>query len=400
MRSTSDIRVLQGLVGQAGQPWALSRALRSIGIESEAWSDTEHGFKYRSDKQEIPTSTKKLAPIMAALGPRLAEFDIIHFHTRSATGRYLSYPCLMDVCLLRAAGKRVYLHFRGSEVRNKPQFERASPYHYCSDMPHLFTPRRDAAKGEYVRLAKALASGIFVVDAELKSYVPSAVIVPRLIDESQFPHVGVSDRARPIVVHAPSNREIKGSGWVLKALDQLREEGLQFDLRLVEKMNHAEAAAAYRDADVVIDQFRIGWYGVLAVEAMAMGKPVVAYIRDDLWQPDLPIINANRDNLAEKLKEIILSASMRQEAGQKARAYYERVHAPRQVAQQLVDIYRSPEQPFDLQIAAKYLDDVGNWQARLSGKMVAFDALRDTMQRFGPLAASQVVWRRLAGRRP
>ena len=32
----------------------------------------------------------------------------------------------------------------------------------------------------------------------------------------------------------------------------------------------------YAQADLVVDQVLIGWYGALAVETMAMGKPVIA----------------------------------------------------------------------------------------------------------------------------
>ena len=36
----------------------------------------------------------------------------------------------------------------------------------------------------------------------------------------------------------------------------------------------------YRDADIVVDQLLAGWYGGFAVEAMALGKPVIAYLRE------------------------------------------------------------------------------------------------------------------------
>ena len=35
-------------------------------------------------------------------------------------------------------------------------------------------------------------------------------------------------------------------------------------------------------ADVIVDQLRCGSHGVFAVEAMATGKPVLCYIRDEL----------------------------------------------------------------------------------------------------------------------
>lgn len=47
-------------------------------------------------------------------------------------------------------------------------------------------------------------------------------------------------------------------------------------------MPHAEAQRWYLQADIIVDQVFCGTYGLLSVEAMAMGKPVVTYIRDDV----------------------------------------------------------------------------------------------------------------------
>ena len=62
---------------------------------------------------------------------------------------------------------------------------------------------------------------------------------------------------------------------------------------------HAEAMKLYAQADLVIDQLLAGWYGGFAVETMAMGKPVVCYIRAEDLQfvppamvAELPLIPA------------------------------------------------------------------------------------------------------------
>ena len=52
-------------------------------------------------------------------------------------------------------------------------------------------------------------------------------------------------------------------------------EDLDADLELVEGLHHDEAFERYRAADIVVDQLNAGWYGLFAIEAMALGKPVV-----------------------------------------------------------------------------------------------------------------------------
>ncbi|MBW3660885.1 MAG: hypothetical protein KY397_04550, partial [Gemmatimonadetes bacterium] len=107
---------------------------------------------------------------------------------------------------------------------------------------------------------------------------------------------------RPLVVHAPSQPLVKGTKFMQQALDELAEEGVAFDLKLISGMQHDEARRWYERADVIVDQLHIGWYGVLAVEGLALGKPVVTYVREDLAEastPALPIANANPETIKE-----------------------------------------------------------------------------------------------------
>lgn len=41
----------------------------------------------------------------------------------------------MDLLALKAAGKRVVVHFRGSEIRMASLFAANNPYHYVDDDP-------------------------------------------------------------------------------------------------------------------------------------------------------------------------------------------------------------------------------------------------------------------------
>jgi hypothetical protein len=75
---------------------------------------------------------------------------------------------------------------------------------------------------------------------------------------------------------------------------------------------------------------------------MALGKPVVCYIRDDLVgkYPDLPIVNANQDNLYEKLVALIRNKKARDEAGKKGKEYVHRRHLPAVVAKKSIELYQ------------------------------------------------------------
>jgi len=92
----------------------------------------------------------------------------------------------------------------------------------------------------------------------------------------------------------------------------------------------------------------VGWYGGVAVEAMALGKPVVCYVREEdlrfipkRMEEDLPIINANPGNLYHVLDRHINNRKNLSLIGEKSRSYVERYHDPIKIAQQMKELYES-----------------------------------------------------------
>jgi hypothetical protein len=145
-------------------------------------------------------------------------------------------------------------------------------------------------------------------------------------------------------VHAPSRRVVKGSDHVVRAAQELLAEGLDFDFRLVEGLRNDDARSAYQEADVIVDQLRIGWYGVLAVEGMALQKAVVSFIRDDLLHhlgADPPLAVADPTSIKQVLRRLITDTAFREGLSRRGRAYCESVHDSQKVARKLVGIYES-----------------------------------------------------------
>jgi glycosyltransferase involved in cell wall biosynthesis len=152
-----------------------------------------------------------------------------------------------------------------------------------------------------------------------------------------------SDAARPLVVHAPSNREKKGTRFVIEACEQLPVE-----LDIVEGVPHDVARERYARADIVVDQLNAGWHGVFALESMALGKPVVAHLKPDVVERSaagygirLPIVPATAETLVEALRPLVEQPALRREIGAESRAYVEQVHDADRVADRLIDLYRS-----------------------------------------------------------
>lgn len=137
-------------------------------------------------------------------------------------------------------------------------------------------------------------------------------------------------RAHPLrIVHAPNHREFKGTRYLETAVADLQSEGVPIELVMVEKLPNHEALAIYQTADIIFDQCLIGFHGYFALEAMALGKPVMCYIRkpeEYLLNPlECPIINTHVDTLRDDLRRLaLLNRAQLADIGQLGSAYVER----------------------------------------------------------------------------
>jgi len=121
---------------------------------------------------------------------------------------------------------------------------------------------------------------------------------------------------------------------------------LGVELELVEGLDHREAFERYRRADIVVDQLNAGWYGVFAIEAMALGKPVVTFLHDEAvlrteeaFGVEVPIVSATKETLTNALRPLVASADERRRVGRASRAYAEEVHDLERMTDRLLALY-------------------------------------------------------------
>ncbi|USO01288.1 MAG: glycosyltransferase [Alphaproteobacteria bacterium] len=146
------------------------------------------------------------------------------------------------------------------------------------------------------------------------------------------------------IVHATNHSHFKGTKHLEKAVSILNNSGENINLNIIKNKNHDEVLKEILNADLVFDQILLGAYGRLAIEAMALGKPVMCYLREDFiklypqWN-QCPIINVNIDNLKDKILEFTsLSVEKRQEIGDESKKYIEKFHSPEYVGEKLNSI--------------------------------------------------------------
>ena len=186
-----------------------------------------------------------------------------------------------QVARFEKSGLVVGMLLHGSEVRDP---DRHLQLHPTTSLFATADPGFvDTLRGR-VRTTAALVEWLgvptFVSTLDLLDYVPDATWLPVTVDvDALASSAPVLERARPVVLHAPSNSALKGSAVIDPVLARLDDEGAIRYLR-ASNLAHDELLAAIASADIVVDQLGLGLYGVLACEAMGSGRLVVAEVGD------------------------------------------------------------------------------------------------------------------------
>lgn len=329
-------KVLHAPLDIAGQTGLICEYLIRNGLQAAAYNYFPSYLDYRN--RAIETDMYQLYKIFEAA---TEYYDLFHFHNSKTF-----FTDYRDLPILKDKGKRIVMHHRGNDVRfsTKARKGRAynNPFVYTGNsLPDAMIHRNLVYYSKFVDL-------VIVQDAELYQYVrdyyKKVHILPRFIDCQEVPiRYPSSKKGIPTIVHAPTDRNFKGTAAILKTIEDLKKKNpLRFIL--IENMPHREALSTMLQADIVIDQVLCGAYGNVSVEAMAMGKPVVAYIRDDMlnyYSADMPIQSANPDTLKEVLQKLIQYPELRRKLGMQGRLYAERVHDAGKLARTLIAWYES-----------------------------------------------------------
>jgi hypothetical protein len=206
----------------------------------------------------------------------------------------------------------------------------------------LYSPASDAERRIRVARFERHADLVYYLNPDLAHVLGTrARFLPYAhVDVRTWPLSEQAGGEPPVVVHAPSDRTVKGTRYLVDAVEQLRGEGLEVELVLVEGLSHTDAVRLYGRADLAVDQLFAGWYGGFAVEAMAAGVPVATYLRSEDFgvlpermREALPLLDVSPDTLADVLRTWLGPRRHELAAlGAQSRRFVERWHDPRAIA--------------------------------------------------------------------
>nr|WP_237728170.1 glycosyltransferase [Cellulomonas sp. APG4] len=238
------------------------------------------------------------------------------------------------------------MSFHGSEVRI-PRVAKAldpwSAFHFAD------LPIDEAAIEDALAVIRTYADATTVSNVANLPYAPGATYLPLSVDLTAIPPhpLAGGDRVRPVVAHAPSARGLKGTEFVLDAFDRLRAEGVAFDIDLIEGVTNSEVLERYARADIVVEKLVNEGFGVAALEALAVGRPVVSRVADVVRDrhPDLPIVDATPETFEKVLRGLIVDRGERQRLAAAGRPYVEANHDISLTGVRLEEVYAGPGVP-------------------------------------------------------
>jgi hypothetical protein len=338
-----------------------SRALRKAGYESETVMQEVYTRINRPDDfdvlydQLVPSSVAFLLGPYAAFVRSLFRADVFQHHY---SGGFLGPTPLWrwEAQLLHLAGARVVCQAHGDDAHLSSQIADLSLRHaLLSSYPML--ARREARTKRRVLYwtehADCMFGGLMMDGLGRWDLLPASVAT---IDVAQWrrsrPYTRADGRpgATVRIAHAPNHRGFKGTEYILAAIEQLLDEGLDIELVLIEGVQNSEVRRILTaDVDVLADQIVATGYALNAIEGMAAGLPVVANLEDDRltavlrrysYLDECPILSATPETVCARLRSLVVDPDLRERLGRAAAAYAAKYHSDETAAFQYGEIYR------------------------------------------------------------
>jgi glycosyltransferase involved in cell wall biosynthesis len=325
--------------------------------------------------------TFNLAPVMRAIrwsGPlrgsirRLIKYGVFawacirydrfhFFFDRGLLPTYGFHFNDFELKVLHELNKEIYFYAYGADVRTRITTESLGKFNCCTECP---TPGmvcicdETIGRQQQAMIAKS-ATAVFSM-GDMIHYTPTSrndlfywpIDLAAEGGDRYAPRYPEAMSDRPVrIAHAPNHRGFKGTHYLIEAVEQLSREGHRIELNLIEKIPNRQALEIYRSADIVFDQCLIGFHGYFALEALALGKPVIVYIRHPhlylLAPVECPFINARSDQLLVTLRELVLDRPRLRSLGIRGREYIEKYFSLRAFANRLERVYRELREDFD-----------------------------------------------------
>jgi glycosyltransferase involved in cell wall biosynthesis len=276
------------------------------------------------------------------------KFDVFHyFYDRGlmiSDGRYGIHP--EELQLLFDSGKRLYTYAYGADVRSREITLALGEPNVCQACPQpgrYCVCKTEDLNSSLKRLDGRVTARIAMGD--MVSYVPGCRDLHYWpLDLKKFKAEPRAYRPGDIlrVAHAPNHGHFKGTDLLMHAIERLRREGQPIELVSVQGVPNKKVLELFKTSHLIADQFIAGFHGYTALEAMALARPVLCFLRSDDMMIDpatCPIINVRPEQIYDVLKRCLEGGFDLENLGKRGRAYIDRYYSVEAVAARLGRLY-------------------------------------------------------------
>ncbi|SDQ19714.1 hypothetical protein SAMN04488565_1263 [Leucobacter chromiiresistens] len=310
-------RVLIGPVNSAGQGYLWARALERarpdllpINLKVSSGSDK---FNYPADLTVNSGYSAYSRKWQRNQTSALEGYRAVLIESASPVlgGAYRG-DVLAQIDALQRRNVQLGLLFHGSDLRDPDMHLATEPDSYFSVDSNFTESMRQKTRRSRALIEES-GLPVLVSTPDLLREVEGAKLLPIVVDPKVWATTDLPFQTsrRPCVVHAPSSSHIKGTDLIDKTMHRLHRLGL-IEYRRLAGMRHREMLDVYRSADIVLDQFRGGPYGVAACEALAAGRIVVSHVpvhvrklTHELSGLELPIVQSTAAELEDVVASIV-----------------------------------------------------------------------------------------------
>lgn len=340
--------VFHGLVNYGTQAGLLAKGLRECGRIAKSYTrfdsyNRQTDYQFRKPKFLIGKVFAYYIWFPLVKLSCFFRYDIFHFYF----GTTLFYRQL-DLPFYKLFGKKVVMHYLGYDVE---LYGWSKNNYAITNVTESFTDETGALHDvkilKRMNYEKKYINCSIVCAPQYSPFVHNSVFVPLGVDLQKFSPTPLPELTNsPFrIIHVPTSRRKKGTQYLIDAVEKLRSEGVNIELDICENVTHNDLVNRYKKAHVSVVALLGGWYGTAAIESMAMGRPVISFLRPEFfkytsWKPgDVPIINANRDSIYEVLKETIQHTNQLHDLAEKSISFVHQFHDYRKVAMEVNRLY-------------------------------------------------------------
>ncbi|RYY48742.1 MAG: glycosyltransferase family 1 protein [Chitinophagaceae bacterium] len=264
--------------------------------------------------------------------------DVVHVYGNLSTSAFW---------LISKLAKHKFVTFVGSDIR-VPDIELATnPYfkYAYHDEGYEYKNERFNRTPELLQYLRSLNFKFIVWDVDIfinEAFLPYTRIVPHASTVNADLTIQKDQEQVPVIVHSPTAPIAKGTPFVMRSIEKLKQKGVALEFILLKNLPHKQYQEALAQADIYLDQFIWGAYGVAAQQALQMGKVVVNYLtphRLSQYGPVCPIQHTLPDALDETLEKLIKNVKERQKIAASSKQYYLDMHEPSAVAGKMLKAY-------------------------------------------------------------